>query len=79
MTISHSDKRTRELHKAYASDDPERTSAIYDDWSGDYEENMRGVGYTHPAMVGAMLTRHHPPGDAPLSMPAPAPASWARS
>lgn len=66
MTHSRPDKRTEELHKAYASDDPEQTSAVYDDWSGDYEEHMQGVGYSHPAMVAAMLTRHHAPGDAPL-------------
>ena len=66
MTNSHPDKRTRELHKAYASEDPQQTSAIYDDWSKDYEENMRDVGYSHPAMVAAMLTRHHPPGHDPL-------------
>ncbi len=27
---------------------------------------MKGVGYTHPAIVAAMLTRHRPSGDAPI-------------
>jgi predicted TPR repeat methyltransferase len=66
MTPPRPDKRTEELHKAYASGDPAETSAVYDGWSGDYEAHMQGVGYSHPAMVAAMLTRHHPPGDAPL-------------
>jgi len=66
MTRSRPDKRTEELHKAYASGDPAETSAVYDGWSRDYEAHMRGVGYSHPAMVAAMLTRHHGPGDAPL-------------
>jgi len=56
------DKKTRELHKVYASVSPEQTSEIYDNWSEEYEEHMRGAGYAHPAMVAAMLTRHQPPG-----------------
>jgi SAM-dependent methyltransferase len=62
MTTSSSDEKTRELHKVYASDSPEQTSTIYDGWSEEYEEHMRGAGYAHPAMVAAMLTRHQPPG-----------------
>lgn len=66
MTSSDPDEKTRELHKVYASGSPEQTSAIYDGWSGDYEEHMRGSGYSHPAMVAAMLTRHQPPGGDPV-------------
>jgi SAM-dependent methyltransferase len=66
MTKSGSDERTRELHKAYASNDPAQTSAVYDDWSADYEAHMQGAGYAHPAMVAAMLTRHQPPGGEPV-------------
>ena len=66
MTSSDPDQKTRELHKVYASDSPEQTSAIYDGWSEEYEEHMRGAGYRHPAMVAAMLTRHQPPGSAPV-------------
>ena len=66
MTTSSSDEKTRELHKVYASDSPEQTSTIYDGWSEEYEEHMRGAGYAHPAMVAAMLTRHQPPGGDPV-------------
>lgn len=66
MTRATSDEKTRELHKAYASDSPEQASAIYDGWSEEYEEHMRGAGYAHPAMVAAMLARHQPPGSDPL-------------
>lgn len=66
MTKLKSDERTRALHEVYASDSPERTAAIYDGWAEDYEEHMSSAGYRHPAMVAAMLTRHQPPGDAPL-------------
>ena len=62
MTTASSDEKTRELHKVYASDSPQETSAIYDGWSEEYEEHMRGAGYAHPAMVAAMLSRHQPPG-----------------
>ena len=66
MTNSSSDEKTRELHEVYASGGPEHASAIYDRWSEDYEQHMRGLGYTHPAVVAAMLTRHQPPSGAPL-------------
>jgi len=66
MTTSSQDEKTQELHKVYASDSAEKTSEIYDGWSSEYEEHMKGVGYTHPAMVASMLTRHQPPGDDPV-------------
>lgn len=66
MTNSQQDEKIQALRKAYDSSDSEQTAEIYDDWSDDYEEHMRGSGYAHPAMVAAMLTRHHPPGDGPI-------------
>jgi len=66
MTKPAQDEKTRELQKVYASNDPDEAAAIYDGWSEEYEEHMKGVGYTHPAMVASMLTRHQPPGDEPL-------------
>lgn len=66
MTISNSDEKTRELHKVYASGSPEQSAAIYDGWAKEYEEHMKGSGYSHPAMVAAMLTRHQPPGGDPV-------------
>ncbi len=66
MTNPEQDEKTRKLQKVYQSDSAEQTAAIYDDWSAEYEEHMKGIGYTHPAMVASMLTRHQPPGDAPV-------------
>jgi predicted TPR repeat methyltransferase len=66
MTDSKQDEKTRELQKVYTSDTPEQTSKIYDGWSDDYEKHMGSAGYTHPAMVAAMLARHQPPGGAPM-------------
>ena len=56
-------KNTRQLRKAYTSRTAEEIRAYYDDWAGDYEAHMGNVGYTHPAVVAAMLSRHVPPGE----------------
>ncbi|MCK5623619.1 MAG: class I SAM-dependent methyltransferase [Alphaproteobacteria bacterium] len=66
MANSNSDEKTRVLHKVYASGSPEQTADIYDGWAEKYEEHMRGSGYSHPAMVAAMLARHQPPGGGPV-------------
>ncbi len=66
MANSDQDEKVRSLHDAYSSGDPKITSAVYDDWSKEYEAHMKGVGYTHPAMTAAMFTRHQPAGDAPV-------------
>lgn len=66
MTNSNSDEKTRMLHKVYASGSPEQTAEIYDGWAEEYEEHMRGSGYSHPAMVAAMLARHQPAGGDPV-------------
>ncbi len=66
MTESKPDEKTRELHKVYASSSAEQSSAIYDGWAQEYEEHMKGAGYSHPAMVASMLTRHQPPGNGPV-------------
>ena len=57
---------TKHLHKAYQSKSAEETSGVYDGWAGDYEGHMVNVGYTHPAMVAAMLSRHLAPCDDPI-------------
>ena len=62
----NSNDNINELKKVYASGSSKLSSQIYDDWSADYEEHMRGVGYTHPAVVAAMLSRYQPPGAAAI-------------
>lgn len=66
MTNSKQDEYTKELHKVYASKNSEETSSIYNNWSEQYEDHMKSVGYAHPAMVASMLTRHQPAGDGPI-------------
>lgn len=66
MTKQHRDKKIRQLHDVYASKSADESAGIYDGWADDYEDHMGGVGYCHPAMVAAMLTRHQKPGSAPI-------------
>ena len=56
-------KNTRQLRKAYTSESAEEIRQYYDDWAGDYEAHMGNVGYTHPAVVAAMFSRHVPSGE----------------
>ena len=49
---------TDKLHRAYHAENPQETAEVYDDWAEDYEQHMKNVGYTHPAMVAAMVARH---------------------
>ena len=61
MTDSES---TKQLHRAYKAKSAGETSGVYDDWAKDYEAHMKNVGYAHPALVAAMLSRHlAPTGD----------------
>jgi predicted TPR repeat methyltransferase len=66
MKNSEQDEKVRSLHDAYAAGDSKITSAVYDNWSKEYEAHMRGVGYTHPVMTAAIFTRHQPAGNAPV-------------
>jgi predicted TPR repeat methyltransferase len=57
---------TDKLHRAYQAKDPAETAQVYDDWAAEYEQHMKNVGYTHPAMVASMVTRHVAPTEAPV-------------
>ncbi|MCP4769003.1 MAG: hypothetical protein GY875_22420 [Gammaproteobacteria bacterium] len=49
---------TDKLHRAYHAKDSRETAEVYDDWAAEYEEHMKNVGYTHPAVVASMVARH---------------------
>jgi len=66
MTGSDSDKNVSQLHKAYDARTLEELSESYDQWAEEYETHMQNVGYTHPAMVTAILSRHLPAGARPI-------------
>ncbi len=52
---------TDKLHRAYHAESLQETADVYDDWADEYEQHMKNVGYTHPAMVAAMVARHVAP------------------
>ena len=66
MTKSNDDRNVSQLHKAYNSRTVEELSESYDRWAGEYETHMKNVGYTHPAMVTSMLSRHVSAGAQPI-------------
>jgi predicted TPR repeat methyltransferase len=49
---------TDKLHRAYHAKDSKETAEVYDDWAAEYEQHMKNVGYTHPAVVASMVARH---------------------
>jgi len=57
---------TDKLHRAYHAGDVRETAAVYNDWADEYEQHMKNVGYTHPAMVAAMVARHVAPTTEPV-------------
>jgi len=66
MADDNEHKNTEQLRKAYTSQSAEEIREYYDQWAADYETHMGNVGYTHPAMVAAMLTRYLPAGADPV-------------
>ena len=52
---------TNKLHRAYHAKNSQETADVYDDWANEYELHMKNVGYTHPAMVASMASRHVAP------------------
>jgi len=54
---------TDKLHRAYIAKNPQETAEVYDDWADEYEQHMKNVGYTHPAVVAGMVSRHVGPTD----------------
>ena len=57
---------TDKLHRAYVAKNSRETAEIYDDWAGEYEQHMKNVGYTHPAVVASMAARHVAATDDPV-------------
>lgn len=49
---------TNKLHRAYQAGSSQETAEVYDDWADEYEQHMKNIGYTHPAVVASMVARH---------------------
>jgi predicted TPR repeat methyltransferase len=52
---------TNKLHRAYHASSSQETAEVYDDWADEYEQHMKNVGYTHPAVVASMVARYVAP------------------
>jgi SAM-dependent methyltransferase len=66
VTPSNDTEDTRQLHKAYKAKSAEEVADCYNGWAGDYETHMANVGYLHPALVAAFVTRYVPTGAGPI-------------
>jgi ubiquinone/menaquinone biosynthesis C-methylase UbiE len=60
------DHRSDHLAAVYSAGGPADVAALYDRWSATYDAEMHAAGYRHPTICLALLTRHLPPGAAPL-------------
>jgi predicted TPR repeat methyltransferase len=57
---------TNKLHRAYHASSSQETAEVYDDWADEYEQHMKNVGYTHPAVVASMVARYVAPTQEPV-------------
>ncbi len=54
------------LDAVYGATSPTELASAYDEWAASYDSDMAEVGYRHPAVALALLTRHLPIGSAPI-------------
>ncbi len=54
------------LEAVYGATSPAELSSAYDEWAASYDSDMADVGYRHPVVALALLTRHLPAGSAPI-------------
>lgn len=54
------------LDGVYGATNPEELSEAYNDWAASYDSDMAEVGYRHPAIGVALLSRHLPVGASPV-------------
>ncbi|MEZ5925505.1 MAG: class I SAM-dependent methyltransferase [Hyphomicrobiaceae bacterium] len=60
------DKHKGLLGSVYAAKSPDEIAALYDAWAATYEKEMAEIGYRHPSVGLALLTRHLARGAAPV-------------
>ncbi|SES37392.1 Methyltransferase domain-containing protein [Tranquillimonas rosea] len=56
----------KSLDVVYSAKDVADVAKKYDDWAERYDTEMSTLGYRHPNICLAMLTRHLPRGDGPV-------------
>ena len=54
------------LDAVYGATNPTELASAYDEWAESYDTDMAEVGYRHPAVALALMTRHLPSGAGPI-------------
>jgi SAM-dependent methyltransferase len=54
------------LDAVYGATSRDELSHAYDEWAASYDSDMAEVGYRHPAIALALLSRYLPAGSAPI-------------
>ena len=54
------------LAAVYGAKSPAELASAYDEWAASYDSDMAEVGYRHPAVGLALLTRYLPAGSEPI-------------
>lgn len=54
------------LDAVYGATSSTELQKAYDEWAQSYDSDMADVGYRHPAVALALLTRHLPSGSSPI-------------
>lgn len=54
------------LDAVYGATSPTELAAAYDEWADSYDADMADVGYRHPVVALALLTRYLPIGNGPI-------------
>ena len=58
--------RSANLHAVYGATSAEDIARTYDGWAESYDAEMARLGYRHPAVCLALISRHVPRGAAPI-------------
>jgi predicted TPR repeat methyltransferase len=58
--------RERRLEQVYGAKSNAELRAIYDDWAGRYDEDLRAFGYSFPPPIAGLVARYVSERDAPI-------------
>jgi SAM-dependent methyltransferase len=58
--------REHRLKQVYGARSNDELRAIYDDWAGQYDEDLLAFGYSYPAVIAGLVARYVRERDAPI-------------
>jgi predicted TPR repeat methyltransferase len=58
--------REHRLEQVYGARSNDELRAIYDDWAGQYDEDLLAFGYSYPAVIAGLVARYVRERDAPI-------------